>query len=76
MEAGLTNYFNGFFVVKFFVPVEHPQEREGGQKNEANPEEHVARKAGKVNPLRNTKHIYIQKGKSIVSNIQMESFHC
>lgn len=23
----LTNYFNGLFVVEFFVPVEHPQER-------------------------------------------------
>lgn len=47
----LTNYFNGLFVVKFFVPVEHPQERKWGKKDEAYSEEHVARETGKINPL-------------------------
>lgn len=70
----LTNYFNRFFVVKFFVPVEQPQKRKGGQKNEANSKEHVACKAGKVDPLQNTKQwsdFHIQ-GKTILKMWQTE----
>lgn len=47
----LTNYFNGLLVVEFLVPVEHPQKREGGEKDEAYPKEHVTGETGKVDPL-------------------------
>lgn len=51
----LTNYFNGLFVVKFFVPVEHPEEREWGEQDEAYSKKHVACEAGKVYTLQHDK---------------------
>lgn len=50
----LTNDFDGLLVVEFFVPVEHPQEGEGGEEDEADPEEHVAGETGKVDALEDT----------------------
>ena len=51
VKKQLTNYLNGLLVVEFFVPVEHPEEGEGGEQNEAYSQEHVARETGKINPL-------------------------
>lgn len=50
-QTKLTNYFNGLFVVEFFVPVEHPKERKRGEEDEAYSKEHVACETGKINPL-------------------------
>lgn len=47
----LTNYFNRLLVVEFLVPVEQPQKRKGGQKDEAYSKEHVTGETGKFNPL-------------------------
>lgn len=50
----LTNDFNGFLVVEFLVPVEHPQEGEGGKEDEADAQKHVAGETGKVDALEET----------------------
>lgn len=50
----LTDYLNGLFVVEFFIPVEHPQERKGGEEDEAYAQEHVAGETGKIDPLCDT----------------------
>lgn len=47
----LTDYFDRLLVVELLVPVEHPQEREGGEEDEAYPKEHVTGETGKVDPL-------------------------
>lgn len=53
-KCQLTNNFNGFFVVQFLVPVEHPQEGEGGEEDEADAQKHVAGETGKVDTLQET----------------------
>lgn len=50
-EDELTNYFNRLLVVEFLVPVEHPQERKGGEEDKAYSKEHVTGETGKINPL-------------------------
>lgn len=47
----LTDDLNRFLVVELFVPVEHAEEREGGQENQAYAEEHVSSERRKINAL-------------------------
>lgn len=53
-NSKLTNDFNGFLVVEFLVPVEHPQDGEGGEEDEADAQKHVAGETGKVDTLQET----------------------
>lgn len=50
----LTNDFDGFLVVELLVPVEHPQEGEGAEEDEADAQKHVAGETGKVDALERT----------------------
>lgn len=47
----LTHDFAGFLVVQFLIPVQHSQKRKWGQQHQTDSQEHVTRKARKVNPL-------------------------
>lgn len=53
-KCQLTHDFNGLLVVEFLVPVEHPQEGEGGEEDQADAQEHVAGETGKVDALEET----------------------
>lgn len=48
----LTHNLAGLFVVEFFIPVENPQKRKGGQEHQADAQEHVAREGSKIQTLR------------------------